>query len=53
MTLFSSLPKKKKDKIYFIHFIHTNSLLNLNSKQRKDMPLKGFKAADQGLVIGL
>jgi pyrroloquinoline quinone biosynthesis protein B len=53
MALFSSLPQKEKDKIYFIHFNHTNPLLNLNSKQHKNLPLKGFKAADQGLVIGL
>jgi pyrroloquinoline quinone biosynthesis protein B len=53
MAFFNNLPQKEKDKIYFIHFNHTNPLLNLNSKQRKDLPLKGFKAADQGLVIGL
>lgn len=53
MALFSSLPQKEKDKIYFIHFNHTNPLLNPMSKQRKDLLQKGFKAADQGLVIGL
>lgn len=53
MALFSSLPQNEKDKIYFIHFNHTNPVLNPTSKQRKDLLLKGFKAADQGLIIGL
>ncbi len=53
VALFSNLPQKEKDKIYFIHFNHTNPLLNPKSKQRKELLLKGFKAADQGSVIGL
>lgn len=53
MALFSSLPQNEKDKIYFIHFNHTNPVLNPTSKQRKDLLLKGFKAADQGLIIWL
>jgi pyrroloquinoline quinone biosynthesis protein B len=51
LALFSNLPQKEKAKIYFIHFNHTNPLLNPKSKQRQDLLLKGFKAADQGLVI--
>jgi len=53
LILFSSLPQNEKDKIYFIHFNHTNPLLNPKSKQRQDLLQKGFKAADQGLIIGL
>jgi len=53
MALFNSLPQKEKDKIYFIHFNHTNPLLNPTLKQRKDLLSNGFKAADQGLTIAL
>ncbi|MDI9366161.1 MAG: MBL fold metallo-hydrolase [Flavobacterium sp.] len=53
MALFGSLPQKEKDKIYFIHFNHTNPLLNPKSKQQQNLLQKGFKVANQGLVIGL
>ncbi len=42
MVLFEKLGAKERNKIYFIHFNHTNPLLNLHSKQAKEVLKKGF-----------
>ena len=44
MELFKALPLKEKNKIHFIHFNHTNPVLN-NSPERKEVEKKGFKIA--------
>ncbi len=52
MALFKDLPLKEKNKIHFIHFNHTNPVLN-NSNERKEVEKKGFKIAQQNDVIKL
>ena len=49
MELFKDLPLKEKNKIHFIHFNHTNPVLN-NSSERKEVEKKGFKIAKQNEV---
>ncbi len=53
MQLFASLPAKEKEKIIFIHFNHTNPLLNEDSKEAKLVKSKGFSIANVNLQIKL
>jgi pyrroloquinoline quinone biosynthesis protein B len=46
MDLFSSMPLKEKNKIYFIHLNHTNAGLNNNSEQTKKIRNLGFHVAN-------
>ena len=52
MELFKDLPLKEKNKIHFIHFTHTNPVLN-NSVERKEVEKKGFRIAKKDDVIKL
>ncbi len=45
MALFEKLPSIEKKKIYFIHFNHTNGLLNLESEPSKTVIKNGFNIA--------
>lgn len=42
MNKFKNLSKAEKDKIYFIHFNHTNPVLQKNSEQEKQVIENGF-----------
>lgn len=53
MQRFDKLPAKEKNKIYFIHFNHTNPLLQPNSLAAKTVLAKGFKIARIGTVLKL
>ncbi|WP_456866830.1 MBL fold metallo-hydrolase [Galbibacter sp. BG1] len=53
MSLFSDLKVSEKKKIHFIHFNHTNLLLNPESKQTKEVLQKGYKVARLGNTIQL
>lgn len=53
MQLFDSLPAKEKEKIIFIHFNHTNPLLNEQSEEAKLVKSKGFRIAKINLRISL
>jgi len=53
MELFKDLSKEDKAKIHFIHFNHTNPLLNKNSKEYKEVIKKGFNIANYGDVFEL
>ena len=53
MELFKDLSKEDKAKIYFIHFNHTNPLLNKNSKEYKEVIKRGFNIAHYGDVFEL
>ena len=46
MALFKNLSSTEKAKIYFIHFNHTNALLDLESEQAKTVLAKGFNIAN-------
>ncbi|MBX2919552.1 MAG: MBL fold metallo-hydrolase [Ferruginibacter sp.] len=45
MKLFENLPEAEKKKVYFIHFNHTNPVINNNSKQYKQVIQNGFNVA--------
>ena len=51
MQLFDHLPTSQKQKIWFIHFNHTNPLIDKSSKQYKEVKSKGFNVAEEGLKI--
>ena len=53
MKLFESLPESEKEKIYFIHFNHTNPLLNEKSLQSQTVLKNGFNIAriNQGFEL--
>lgn len=53
MQLFASLPAKEKEKVIFIHFNHTNPLLNEDSKEARLVKSKGFRIADVNQMIHL
>jgi pyrroloquinoline quinone biosynthesis protein B len=53
LVLFENLPASEKKKIHFIHFNHTNPLLNTKSEQSKEVLKKGFKIARKGLKLEL
>jgi pyrroloquinoline quinone biosynthesis protein B len=45
LNLFKVLSSEEKRKIYFIHFNHTNPVLDINSKQTKTVIENGFNIA--------
>lgn len=53
MKLFDSLSTKEKEKIIFIHFNHTNPLLNEQSEEAGLVKSKGFRIAKINLQISL
>jgi len=53
VDLFSGLSLPEKQKIWFIHFNHTNPLIDKSSKQYKEVKSKGFNVAEEGLKISL
>lgn len=53
MKRFKWMLQEDKKKIYFIHFNHTNPLLNLKSKASKIVLGAGFNIARQGDVFKL
>ena len=53
MKLFEDLPAKEKKKIWFIHFNHTNPVLNKTSEQAKWVLKNGFNIAGINDSFGL
>lgn len=53
MALFKNIPLSEKNKIYFIHFNHTNPLLDTESRQSKRVIQNGFNIARMNMVINL
>jgi pyrroloquinoline quinone biosynthesis protein B len=53
MKLFDSMPAKEKEKIMFIHFNHTNPLLNEQSEEARLVKSKGFRIAKMNLRLDL
>jgi pyrroloquinoline quinone biosynthesis protein B len=53
MNLFKNLPTKEKNKVHFIHFNHTNPLLDASSKQSKVVLENGFHIARMGDMVKL
>ncbi len=53
MDLFKNLSPKEKNKIWFIHFNHTNPVLDINSKPSKNILAKGFHIARMKTTVEL
>lgn len=53
MNRFATLPFREKQKIHFIHFNHTNPLLNINSEASQQILKAGFRIAKQGMKFEL
>lgn len=53
MALFSGLPDSVRSRITFIHFNHTNPLLKQQSPEKEQVHSKGFRVAEEGMVIAL
>lgn len=53
MELFKNLPPSEKKKVHFIHFNHTNPLLNPKSEQSLKVLELGFKVARKNMVFEL
>jgi pyrroloquinoline quinone biosynthesis protein B len=51
MELFRDLPEADKAKIHYIHFNHTNSLLNSANHQYGKVKKAGFNIAELGMVF--
>ena len=48
---FKDLSLPEKQKIFFIHFNHTNPLIDHSSKEYKEVKSRGFNVASEGLKI--
>lgn len=53
LARFEPLEIKEKNKIYFIHFNHTNPLLKESSQENKEVVAKGYHIARSGLELSL
>ncbi|MGI4744307.1 MAG: MBL fold metallo-hydrolase [Janthinobacterium lividum] len=53
LRLLQALPPAERAKVYFIHFNHTNPLLNRDSPERREVLRQGFRVADEGLELPL
>ena len=53
IKLLQNLPAAERAKVYFIHFNHTNPLLQPDSPERRAVLRQGFHIAEEGLVLGL
>lgn len=53
LQLLQNLPARERAKVYFIHFNHTNPLLDPGSAERQQVLRLGFRVADEGLVLDL
>lgn len=53
MALFSSLTLEERNKVYFIHFNHTNPCLNPDSDASKKIRQAGFHIAQYGMMFDL
>jgi pyrroloquinoline quinone biosynthesis protein B len=50
---FENLPLSEKNKVYFIHFNHTNPIIRANSEEAKEVTSRGFNIARLGDVFKL
>ena len=53
IELFKNMPAVEKNKIYFIHFNHTNPLIDPKSKQSELVTKQGFHIARPGEMINM
>lgn len=53
MRLLDDLPAQEKAKVHFIHFNHTNPLLQDNHPAKKEVLKKGYHIAEEGFILPL
>ncbi|ASK32747.1 pyrroloquinoline quinone biosynthesis protein PqqB [Chryseobacterium sp. T16E-39] len=53
MELFKNLNSEYRKRVYFIHFNHTNKLLNPNSSETKTVITNGYHIARMGDIVDL
>jgi len=53
MQLFSQLDAVNRNKVYFIHFNHTNPLLKAGSSAKQKVESSGFHIATEGMQLSL
>lgn len=53
MLFLKDLPASDKKKIHFIHFNHTNPLVQIQSREKQEVLKKGFNIARERLIIAL
>ena len=53
MALFGNFTPEQRDKVWFIHFNHTNPLLNRESEQAQFVRSEGFNVAREGIRLPL
>ncbi len=53
IDLLRDLTPKDKQKVHFIHFNHSNPLIQGSRKHIKEVERKGFKIASEGQIVGL
>jgi pyrroloquinoline quinone biosynthesis protein B len=53
INLFKDLSLAEKQKIWYIHFNHTNPLIDKSSEEYKEVKSKGFNVAFEGVKISL
>lgn len=53
MKLFENLSAADKQKVFFIHFNHTNPLLKTKNEAAVEVKKKGFNIATEGLVLNM
>lgn len=51
LELFKGLSSNERAKVHFIHFNHTNPLLNEKSDEMKQVMESGFKVAKEGMIV--
>ena len=53
LDLFNELPANQRSKVHFIHFNHTNPILDVESEAYKEVVSKGYNVAFEGQIIKL
>ncbi len=53
MSLLKSMPRKERSKVYFIHFNHSNPLVQDNKQKLREVRQKGFRVAARDLRLNL
>ena len=51
VKLLKDLPLRERNKVYFIHFNHSNSLVQGNKQKIKELKAKGFNIASEKQII--
>jgi pyrroloquinoline quinone biosynthesis protein B len=53
MEMLRTIPRNERSRIYFIHFNHSNPLVQGNKRKLREVRQKGFRVATRGLRLDL